>query len=117
MKILDQQRQGEALFIMVDDFTDNDKDYESVKPEGSNLIIAHSETGHHHVIDISKSKQADFLINKTNQFMARLVLGDDCYVDHLRGFDTHETLKLPKGKYVVRYAREYSPEGLRKVMD
>lgn len=116
MKILDQQRQGEILFIQVEEFTDNDN-YESQKPENGQLIVAHSETGHHHVIDIERSKQADLLISKTNEFIGRLVLGEDCEVKHLRSFDTHETLKLPKGKYVLRYRREYTPEGLRRVQD
>ena len=115
MKILDQQRQGEVLFIKVEDFTDNDADYTSVKPENGCLTVAHSESGHDHVIE--RSKQADLLINKTNQFIGRLVVNDNCEVKHLRGFDTHKTLNLPKGKYVVRYRREYTPEGLRKVQD
>lgn len=117
MKILDQQRQGECLFIKVEQFNDNDSDYEAVKPEGKQLIVAHSETGHHHVIDIARSKQADLLINKTNTLIGRLVLGEDAEVKHLRSFDTHETLKLSAGKYVLRYRREYTPEGLRRVAD
>jgi hypothetical protein len=115
MKILDMQRQGECLFIQVDEFEDDNKDYNNVEPENGQLIIAHSESGHHHVID--RPKQADLLINKTNQFIGRLVVNDDCEVKHLRSFHTHETLKLPKGKYVLRYRREYTPEGLRRVQD
>lgn len=115
MKILDQQRQGECLLIRVDAFEDNDGDYKSAKPENGKLIVAHSETGHHHVIE--KSKQADLLIHKTNEFIGRLVLGEEVELKHLRTFDTHETLKLPAGKYVLRYRREYTPEGLRRVAD
>lgn len=117
MKILDQQRQGEVLFIRVEEFTDKNGDYAAVKPENGRLIVAHSETGHHHVINIKRSKSADLLIGKTNEFIGRLVANEDCEVIHLRRFDTHDTLKLPKGKYVVRYRREYTPEGLRKVRD
>lgn len=115
MKILDMQRQGECLFIKVEEFTDNDVEYAAVKPENGPLIVAHSESGHNHVID--KPKQADLLINKINNLIGRLVVNDDCEVKHLRSFDTHETLKLPRGKYVLRYRREYTPEGLRRVMD
>lgn len=117
MKILDQQRQGECLFILVDKFEDKDADYQTVQPENGQLIVAHSETGHHHVIDIRRSKNADLLIHKTNNLIGRLVVGDTCQVDHLRGFDTHKSLTLPKGKYVLRYRREYTPEGLRRVQD
>lgn len=117
MKILDQQRQGECLFIRVDKFEDNDDDYKTVSPENNKLIVAHSESGHHHVIDLVRSKQADMLISKTNELMGRLVLGEDCEVEHLRSHDTHDTLKLEKGNYVLRYRREYTPEGLRRVQD
>jgi hypothetical protein len=117
MKILDQQRQGECLFIQVSEFEDSDKNYRIVKPSKGQLIVAHSETGHHHVIDVKRSKQAQLLIDSTNNLIGRLVLGEDCEVKHLRSFDTHETLKLPKGKYVLRYRREYTPEGLRRVRD
>ena len=115
MKILDQQRQGECLFIQVESFEDSDNDYKTVEPENGKLIVAHSETGHHHVIE--RSKSADLLISKTNQFIGRLVVNDNCEVKHLRSFDTHKTLELPKGKYVLRYRREYTPEGLRRVQD
>lgn len=118
MKIFDMQRQGECLFIQVDSFEDNDSDYNQVKSENGNLIVAHSESGHHHVIEIERSKSAELLIHKTNNLIGRLIANDDCTeIKHLRGFDTHETLKLPRGKYVLRYRREYTPEGLRKVRD
>lgn len=117
MKILDQQRQGECLFIKVDEFEDNDSDYKEVKPENGYLIVAHSESGHHHVIDCVRSKQADLLISKTNSLMGRLIVANDVKVDHQRGFDTHKSLDLPKGKYILRYRREYTPEGLRRVQD
>lgn len=117
MKILDQQRQGECLFIQVDEFDDSADNYQTMQPEQGHLIVAHSESGHHHVIDISRSKQADLIIHKTNNLIGRLVLGEDVEVEHLRSFDTHKTLKLPAGKYVLRYRREYTPEGLRRVQD
>lgn len=117
MKILDQQRQGECLFIQVDQFEDSDKDYKTVEPENGKLIVAHSESGHHHTIDVSRSKNAELLINQTNELIGRLVVNDNCEVVHHRSFDTHETLKLPKGNYVLRYRREYTPEGLRRVAD
>lgn len=117
MKILDMLRQGECLFIKVNNFEDKDSDYESQKSVNGRLVVAHSESGHDHIIDLKRSKQADLLIHKTNNLIGRLVLGEDCEVEHLRAFDTHETLKLPKGKYVLRYRREYTPEGLRRVQD
>ena len=115
MKILDQQRQGEVLFIQVDEFPLDKEEYQSATPENGMLVVAHSETGHHHVID--RPKQADLLIGKVNKFIGRLIAKEDCEVKHLRSFDTHKTLNLPKGKYILRYRKEYTPEGLRRVMD
>jgi hypothetical protein len=115
MKILDMQRQGECLFVKVEDFTDDAADYRPVKPEGGKVIVAHSESGHHHVID--RSKAADMLISQTNEFIGRLVVKEDCEVRHLRSHNTHNTLSLTKGNYVLRWRREYTPEGLRRVMD
>lgn len=117
MKPLDMQRQGECLFIRVENFTDKDTDYKTVAPEGNHLVVAHSESGHHHVIDLVRSKEAQLLINQTNNLIGRLVLGEDCEVEHLRGHDTHQTLNLEKGNYILRYRREYAPEGLRRVQD
>jgi hypothetical protein len=57
------------------------------------------------------------LINSTNALMGRLYLGEDTEVKHLRGTYTHKSLNLPKGNYVLRYRREHTPEGLRRVQD
>lgn len=110
-----QMRQGELLFIEVDSIPDG---LEVADGENGHLIIGHSETGHHHVIDISRSKSAQHLIDKTNQFISYLSVNDNCEVKHLRDFDTHKSLPLEGGKkYQVRRRREYSPEGLRRVQD
>lgn len=38
-------------------------------------------------------------------------------VKHLRGTDTHKALGLDPGIYEIRPAREFSPEGWRRVAD
>ena len=77
-------------------------------------ILAHSETGHHHVID---SRNAQLLIDSTNDFIAYLDVEEETIVKHLRDFDTHGDLTLPPGKYEIRRQREYIPEGWRKSQD
>lgn len=122
VKIPNQMRQGEALFIEVDSIPEG---LEEASPVNGNLIIAHSETGHHHVIDVSRishktggSKTARHLIDKTNEFISYLEVNDNCEVKHLRDHDTHKSMPLEKGKkYQVRLRREYAPEGFRKVQD
>lgn len=90
------------------------------KREGGRLIVTHSETGHHHVIDRPRVEMYE---DPEDPLVAWLeVHGDDALPDiaelvHCRPHDTHETLGLPVGRYQVRRQREYTPEGWRQVMD
>lgn len=77
-------------------------------------IVAHSETGHHHIV---KECSAQMLIDETNAFIAWLDVADTSVLEHLRSFDTHESLELPPGKYEIRRQREYVPEGWRRAQD
>jgi hypothetical protein len=77
-------------------------------------ILAHSETGHHHVID---SRAAQMLIDQTNEFIAYLDVATDAEVEHLRSFDTHESVLLTPGRYEVRRQREHVAEGFRRAAD
>jgi hypothetical protein len=84
------------------------------EPDGNRHVLAHSETGHHHVIE---ARGAERFIDEMNSFIAYLDVADETELRHLRDFDTHESLSLPPGKYEVRNAREYTPEGWRRSAD
>jgi len=87
---------------------------EEIKPEGGQLIITHSETGHHHVMEKSKAK----LYKLPNDIMnCLLVVNDTVALEHLRNYDTHAPIQFTPGNYIVRRQREYTPEGFRKVQD
>jgi hypothetical protein len=89
-------------------------DGEDVKPENGFLVVAHSETSHHHGVDST---------------VARLIRGEDpwtCYLrvegeyadlEHRRDVNPHETIRLPKGCYRIRRQREWTPEGWRAIQD
>ncbi len=77
-------------------------------------VIAHSETGHHHVV---KERGAQLLIDQTNAFIAYLDVAEPAVLEHLRSFDTHEPYALPPGKYEIRRQREHVPEGWRRAQD
>jgi len=83
-------------------------------PQNGHHILAHSETGHHHVIE---SRAADRFIHDTNTFIAWLEVAEPSEVVHLRDFDTHDSLLLEPGIYEVRNQREYVPEGWRRAAD
>ena len=84
------------------------------KAEGGLFILAHSETGHHHVVN---ERAAQMLIDETNAFIAYLDVAEPTELEHLRSFDTHEPYLLEPGKYEVRRQREYVPEGWRRAAD
>ncbi len=77
-------------------------------------IVAHSETGHHHVV---KERGAQLLIDSTNAFIAYLDVAEPTVLEHLRSFDTHAPYLLAPGKYEVRRQREHTPEGWRRAAD
>jgi hypothetical protein len=54
---------------------------------------------------------------KDDALEAFLVVHRDAELKHLRPYDTHDSIKLTPGNYKVRRAREYTPEGYRRVAD
>jgi hypothetical protein len=83
-------------------------------PESGRHILAHSETGHHHVIE---SRAADRFIDSMNEFISYLSVSSETTIEHLRDFDTHEAWLLTPGIYEVRQQKEYVPEGFRRAED
>lgn len=78
----------------------------------STYIVAHSETGHHHVLE----SEAPFTVDEKKMYLelfqpARLV--------HKKSFDAHKTLPITPGKYKIVQKSEYDPwqQIIRKVWD
>lgn len=82
-------------------------------------IVAHSETGHHHVLDGDVS-----VFRRAGDSMSAFVEARSAaQLKHLRDFDTHETLEVAGGSasapvhFECRRQREHTPEGWRRVED
>lgn len=105
--------QGDILIIAVESIP---ADAKPAVAENGKFIIAHSETGHHHVIEKTR---AEVYEAADDAFIAYIrTLGDGAEIKHLRDHDTHETIALePNKTYQVRRQREYVPEGFRKAQD
>lgn len=110
--------QGDFIIQRISDLPKNVA-LEQVKPENGQIIVAHSETGHNHVMEAERvqafvpagTKEADI-------YEIFLLVGDKgAEINHLRSFDTHETLGVSPGVYRVRRQREYTPEGFRRAAD
>lgn len=105
--------QGDILIVPCDVIPANAK---PATVEHGVYIIAHSETGHHHVIERTR---AEVFEAADDAFVAYIrALGDGAEITHERPFDTHETVALePNRTYRVHRQREYVPEGFRKAAD
>jgi hypothetical protein len=85
-----------------------------VAPEDGKVVVAHSETGHNHVMDaatVTMHRLPDSIMD------CLLVVNEPTMLEHLREFDTHEPILFEPGIYHVRRQREYTPEGFRRVED
>lgn len=88
---------------------------EPVSSVGGKMIVAHSETGHHHYLD---AQGVVMLREPSDPLVAYLCVEcESADVVHARPFDTHETISLPRGIYRVMRQREYVPGGFRRVED
>lgn len=100
-----------------------------VGPDG-NYIVAHSETGHHHVVEPAGAR-VSFYLGEVEDYAAEevddtvgppmlgylTVEGGAAHVVHRRDFDTHEALELPEGVYEIRRQREWTPGSWRLARD
>lgn len=103
--------QGDVYIRRIDKLPDNAVE---AKADGKYVIVTHSETGHHHVMEATKVK----MYTLPDSIMdCLLVVNDPVALEHLRDYDTHEPIMFDKGTYHVRRQREYVPEGFRKVQD
>lgn len=86
--------------------------------ENGVYVVAHSETGHNHVIDattdVSWWKGNDPMISYIEVKAKQDV---EVLLRHLRSFDTHKTIIIPNGVFEVRRQREHTPDGWRRVED
>lgn len=78
------------------------------------VVIAHSETGHHHVMN---ARTVEMYRLPEEIYECFLVVKEATPLEHLRPFDTHEPIMFGPGVYHVRRQREYTPEGWRRAAD
>lgn len=112
--------QGDVRFLRVPRAT-MPADAAPAEREQGAYTVAHSESGHHHVVDPTQA----ILYETQDPFVAYLVLADDvdsATVTHLKsGEHVHGpvTLKSPGLDWVwqVRRQTEWQPEGLRAAAD
>lgn len=94
-------------------------DAKPVNADKGQFVVAHSETGHNHVIEASPNVQLFTTGDPMISYLQVIEATDkaETVIKHLRSFDTHESIKIPAGTFEIRRQREYSPEGWRRVED
>jgi hypothetical protein len=76
--------------------------------EHGKLIIGHSETGHHHVLERNAGASVTVLERAPEGMrILHAILEEPNKLVHERGHDTHETIALTPGEYEFRIAREF----------
>lgn len=99
--------QGDVMFLRVAAIPK-----EAVKQTTN--VVAHSETGHHHVIDAPAKVWSFLTVDPMTGYIECSAPVD---IVHQRPFDTHETVRLSEGCWKVRRQREWTPEGWAMVAD
>lgn len=107
-----QAAQGDILVTKIDELPTG---LSPMKQEGGKYVVAHSETGHHHVVE-----PTDAVVYEAanDPFVLFVVPSKDTDITHLRSFHTHAPLTLKGGNvYRINRQREYTPEGFRRAAD
>lgn len=68
------------------------------------IIVGHSETGHHHVVDAECAT-----LTRVDAFTAFLNVFKPTSIVHQRNHDTHPSIELQPGMYQFRTGREFDP--------
>lgn len=99
-------RHGEMLLIPVDTLPEN---VEQVF-EGREYIVAHSETGHHHVaVAEAPSGLTIFKPIGADSPDIYMKVSAPSKIEHRKTFDQHETKGIAEGIYLCRPKTEYDP--------
>lgn len=110
--------QGDVIFRRVAKIPDGA--VEQSKKGG--IIVAHSETGHHHIAEPAIDGAVTLFSTQDPLVSYLRVSGEHTDIVHHRPYDTHETLRLLSdgaGETIweIGRQREYTPEGWRRVED
>jgi|ERR1039458_7095670 hypothetical protein len=91
---------GECLMLPVDIMPEGD--IKKVKAQ----IIAHSETGHHHVVEATKVFEVTGNIDKEDLYLR---LFEPAKLVHKKLTSKHKTLTVPAGVWKILHKTEYNP--------
>ena len=119
--------QGDFIIMRISEIPAGVKPMEA---ENGKIIVAHSETGHNHVMEAERVQAFVPVVFKDDgtEAVEEVNSGQDIYelflqvdaptpIEHLRSFHTHDSIMVNPGLYRIRRQREYTPEGWRRAAD
>lgn len=117
--IINSARQGELYIDRVQSLPAGLK---KATPDNGVFILAHSESGHHHVIEAAPNVIWHHTADPMVSYLEVIEATDEteALLKHLKGgTDTHETLHFTPGIYELRNQSEAdsTPEGWRRAAD
>lgn len=104
--------QGEITIIRIGDAPPTKsfpEGYTELKPENGKLVVGHSETSHHHVVNPKDASVAVLDRAPEGMRILRMIVENPTSLDHLRPHDTHESIAVQPGMYEIRIGREFDP--------
>jgi len=86
--------------------------------EGQSIIVGHSESGHHHVLDIDR-KQGTTIKMYEKDGKVYLDIPLMAHLRHQKTVEPHETQVFKQGIYIreIRESYSYSDKVMRRVQD
>jgi hypothetical protein len=117
--------QGDLLIVRSDLFTSEEVDpaWEEVISTTGTYVVAHSETGHHHVLRATAGSARPALLrnirseNSEITSLVRVPKDGTAEIVHLRDSHTHGTIILPPGAWYLLRQQRPTPEGWEVVVD
>ena len=115
--VKDVASQGDVMFIRVgSQFLEEQGLPEDATFSGDkDVIVAHSETGHHHVVEAPGPVAYHTTPNPLIAYLE--VQCEFADIVHKRTDDTHEALRIPEGTWKILRQQESTPQGWRMVQD
>lgn len=98
--------QGELRIYSADESAAPDG-WTRMQPENGWLIVGHSETGHHHVLDPQKVEVFVSPPNSIGMSVLRVIVRDPTALTHLRVDRPHAPVDLAPGAYDIIPDRQY----------
>lgn len=95
------------------------KGLKAIACKDAQFIVGHSETGHHHVMTMDRAQFFEAPDQPAGMRVLYALFEAPNALEHLRRFDTHETIAFVPGIYEFRTGREFDPyaEMARKQAD